>query len=128
MEKQNTTTAKDFALFTKYVKHYQELLGLKEWRIDIMHQDCSDPDTVSRAWFMSKDEFISLINLSKHWSGDEITNSRIKEAACHEVLHVLLADIIRFAGLRFLPNGIIDEEEHRIIRRLERAFTYSSRD
>jgi len=127
MPKKTETTKKDFALFCLEIKRIQNLLGLREWRIDLFHQDADDcNDVMSRAWFMSKEQFICAIGLAVNWGGDIVTKQRIKEAAFHEMGHILLADFVRYAGLRFIPAGLIEEEEHRVIRRLEAALTGES--
>jgi len=125
MPKKNQTTSKDFQLFSKEIKKWQIKLGLLDWRIDLFHLDAEE--FVSRGWTNIKDgNFIASIGLAVNWGEDTVTNKTLKETAIHEILHVLLADLCYFAEHRNTPAGLVDNEEHRIIRRLESVLTGKS--
>lgn len=104
-----------FAEFEKHCLSWQTRLGLQDWRFIMQHEDGEGPDgqfadvsydrrtRTARFMFYSKTE----------------TAQPIERRARHEVLHVLLADVLgEAAACRSDEHPDVVREEHRLIERL----------
>ena len=123
MPKIGVTSPADFKLFCEEVKKWQVRLGLLDWRIDFFHQNAVETVGATRGWFEARDGFVCNIGLALSWGEDEVTKEKVKETALHETLHIILAEMCWLADQRFLPQGLLEIEEHRIIRRFETCLT-----
>ena len=111
------TTKKHFEVFKKEVRLWIDRLGLAEWRLDVRHVDT---DGNARAWFWADSEgMYAVIGLSPDWGSDNVTQETLKSSAFHEVLHLLFASMTWAANERHVSKGYFEEEEHKVIRRLE---------
>ena len=82
--------------------------------IDVPESNASvNIDVTRRAEFVLDHESCS-------WTSQD--EKKIERFALHEVLHVLLFDLVVSAEDRFATSDEIDTAVHGIIRRLERAF------
>ncbi|MFA6091033.1 MAG: hypothetical protein WC774_04650 [Candidatus Gracilibacteria bacterium] len=115
---------KNIELFKKYVKFYIEYFGLIGYELDIESQ--IKPDVrASCYWHELKDHNegggqIATISYSESWIGYE-TKEGIKKTAFHEVMELFLAKLRDFSkNTKFIiPDFIVDDEVHRIIRIME---------
>lgn len=115
------TTKKHFRIFVKECEKWLNLFGLKAWEIEIVHRNHPGlPDTLS--WMQGarlKDRIIK-IGLSIDWGDDVITVKGIKLCAIHECLELLFIRLSILAKERFITEYEIDEEQHAILRTLEK--------
>jgi hypothetical protein len=119
----NKTTKQHFEIFKKEVRLWLKKFGLFEWRVDIRHDDSLDVKCAARASFWADAEsVIAVIALSPDWGPDKVTGGRIKSSAFHEVLHLLFSHMAWTANARNVDAGYFEEEEHKVIRRLENLF------
>ena len=118
----NRTTSKHFEIFKKEAELWINKIGLKDWRIDFVHRDSPDGKS-TRAWFRADIEArAGKIGLALDWAPDQITTSRLRISAFHEVLELLLAPLGWIAECRFAQPEEIPEATHAIIRRFENLF------
>jgi len=117
MKKQaNKPTAEQAKEFEEYVKHWQGILNLSDWRIEKSSK--SEKDAMASVYCDS------IARLATYRVGDfgstPITPESLSSTALHECLHVFLYDLITAATDRASPPEQIEIEEHRIINVLER--------
>ena len=121
MTKADRTTTKHFQIFKKEARLWLDRLGLKDYSVYFLHSQDGRED--SRAWIESDyNGKIASIGLSRDWSGDPVTVKKVRKAAFHEVVHLLLANLVVLGQERWTVQGIYGAEEHAIIRRLEALF------
>jgi hypothetical protein len=117
----NRTTTTHFKIFKKEAGLWLDKFGLKDYSVCFLHSNEGPEDT--RAWIESDfNGKIASIGLSRDWSGDEVTVHKVRRSAFHEVVHLLLANLIVLGQERWTVKGIYDAEEHAVIRRLEALF------
>ena len=107
---------KDFDLFKKHVVKWRDLLGERGWSIKVdadkiaegRDAECSY-DILNRC---------ALITIADNTEG---ASSKFLEAtAMHEILELVMADIRSLMG-EFYNENFVDQQIHRVIRRLENA-------
>jgi hypothetical protein len=112
----NKPNAEQIKEFNAYIKHWQNVLHMGDWRIE-------------KSAKMEKDAMASVVcdsmaRLATYKIGDfgaaEITPESLSATALHECLHVFLFDLITAASDRAAPPERMDIEEHRVINVLER--------
>lgn len=115
-KKDNKPSPEQVQEFEQYVKHWQTVLNLGDWRIEKSAKQEKDA--------MASVICDSIARLATYKVGDfgsaEITSESLSATALHECLHVFLFDLITAASDRAAPPERIDIEEHRIINVLER--------
>jgi len=117
MKKQaNKPTSEQIKVFDTYIKHWQNVLNLGDWRIERSAKTEKDA--------MASVMCDSMARLATYKVGDfgsaEITPESLSATALHECLHVFLYDLITASTDRAAPPERIDIEEHRVINVLER--------
>jgi hypothetical protein len=112
----NETTTDHADQFDVYIKRWQGELNLKDWRI------CRGAKPARGAMAdMSIDigARLAVWRLGKHFGTEPVTEQSLSATACHEMLHVLLADLTAAIETKASPD-LIESAEHRIINTLER--------
>ena len=112
------TTKKDFEIFKKEVKKWQDILGLQDWEISCVH---GGADEDSRANYLTNIAGrLCTIFLADNWDGcfEDKTERAIKQVAFHEVVELSLHDL-RVYALYFINEQFVDEAIHKIVRMLE---------
>lgn len=112
------TTAKHFKLFKAEALRTADVLGLHDWEFRLYHND-TRKDCLAHYSLLHEGKAAD-ITLTREWQDMPITNEAIKSAARHEVLHILLADLVYLAHARQTGEHDIETAEHAIIHRLER--------
>lgn len=117
-------TEEQFKLFTKFSEQWRLRLGLTDWDVYYVHKKVDD---VYARTNWDNGGRIATITLSTVW--DEIrplNNRELEKVACHEMLHVALADIVAHGEARYITGEGLERAEHTLIRRLEYAvFEYN---
>lgn len=115
-KKDNKPSLDQIKQFEEFVKHWQNVLHMGDWRIEKSAKQEKDA--------MASVTCDSMARLATYKVGDfgaaEITPESLSTTALHECLHVFLFDLITAASDRAAPPERIDIEEHRIINVLER--------
>jgi len=113
------TSELDFCYFQDRVDRWAERLGLGDWDIRCAHTECVE---VLAEVSINPVGRVASVALSTDWGDlDEITRDTLDKTARHEVLHVVLADLVRYAENRTQDEELRDTIEHAIVRRLEKA-------
>ena len=110
------TSKKDYELFKKEFKKWQDILSLKSWEIYCVH---GDTDNDCRAQLLVDQKArLATVYLAEEWEADGITDLLIKKTAFHEVCELFLYDITIMLGC-FFASAVVEEEIHKIIKTLE---------
>ena len=113
-----TVTKKHFQLFCSEFRRQVKRLGLQEWRLDFFHEDCG-PTTFSQVswYYLDRIVRVSLTLQTNYPSTDE----RIRAAALHEAIELLVTDLFSLAGDRYVNEGELQATKHTLIRRLDKV-------
>lgn len=120
--KRNLTTKRHFELFKKEAELWLRRFGLTDWSIEFRWQD-EEEKGQSRAWCRYNSyQKLGTISLTRDWSGDQVTDQKVKVCAIHEVSHLLFDPLELIAELRTFDKDDLARETHRLIRRFENLF------
>lgn len=108
------TTRKDVERFQAEFKRWIRLLGLSEWRIRFHHEPLDN----SMAAAIMPDCQARLVSVILGFTIDH----PIEEAARHEALELLVADLGWLPSQRYVREEEINVVRHAVIRRLENLF------
>lgn len=110
----NTCTPEQTAAFDAYVRKWQARLNLCDWRLERGQKPAKGA--------MASVEFNDPARLATYRLGDfgaeAITPDSLERTCIHELLHVLLHDLIAAAHAR--DDAATEAHEHRVINTLER--------
>jgi hypothetical protein len=103
--------------FDEFVRHWQQLLNLQDWRIEKGIKPARGA--------MASVECDSPARLAIYRLGDfgaeAITDSSLSHTALHEVLHIFLYELIAAAQDQKATPEQLESAEHRVINVLERV-------
>lgn len=112
----NPVGPEDAALFDGFVAKWQQILSLGDWRIERGSKPAKGA--------MASVEFTEGARLATYKLGDfgseKITPESLEKTAIHELLHILLHDLLAAAQDRGTPPEALEAAEHRVINLLER--------
>lgn len=112
----NPPSAEQALMFDGYVKKWQEKLSLCDWRIERGSLPCKKA--------MATIEFNDPARLAVYRLGDfgaeTITEESLERTALHELLHVVLHDLMMTTTDCSSSPEQIEAAEHRVINLLER--------
>jgi len=118
----NIPTTEDAQYFAQCVKKWQEVLNLGDWRIEKGLKPAKQA--------MASVEFNEGARLAIYRLGDfgseQINEKTLSCTALHELLHVLLHDLLTAAQDPKSSQDDIDKQEHRVINLLERLLKDSN--
>jgi hypothetical protein len=113
----NKPTAEQARLFDEYIRHWQTVLNISDWRLE-------------RSQKLAKNAMASMqcdnqARLGVYQLGDfgasPINEDTLSMTALHECLHVFLFDLITTAQDRSATPEQLESVEHRVINVLERV-------
>lgn len=114
----NLLTDDDVAVFWEAMTHWQEKLGLQDWRITQSMRPPPGAMACMDKWDWAARQVRCRLN--RNWKSEEPTPEAISKTALHECLHVLLHQLIESAkDARSLPEDVA-AAEHAVINTLER--------
>ena len=109
------TKKSDFKFFQKCAESLIDILGIKQWDIDFVHQPANPGDA---AWCSTNLEgMVAEIGLADEWSMP-ITEENLRRMARHEVFELFLAEMDDLARMRFLAEDRLNAARHRVIQTL----------
>jgi hypothetical protein len=95
--------------FDEFVRHWQQLLNLQDWRIEKGIKP-------ARGAMAS----VAIYRLGD-FGAEAITDSSLSHTALHEVLHIFLYELIAAAQDQKTTPEQLESAEHRVINVLERV-------
>ena len=107
-------TIAQFNAFKKHCEYYLALFGITEWDIDYKQHKMDDAARVT----YNCSARLACFQLTTKGTGDFCLQEDMQKLALHEVLHLLLADIVK--SQESLEENAI---EHTVIQRLIKAIT-----
>ena len=118
----NIPTPKDAEIFAQSVQKWQQVLSLGDWRIERGLKPAKQA--------MASVEFNEGARLATYRLGDfgaeKITPESLDQTALHELLHVLLHDLMSTAQDPKSSQDEIEAQEHRVINLLEKLLSRDS--
>ena len=112
----NPVTPEDAEKFAGFIAKWQTLLNLHDWRIQ---KRGSAVKGAMADIAISHTDKLAQYRIGKHFGADPVNDFTLESTACHELLHVLLADYKEIAASK-PTDEILQAAEHRVIHTLER--------
>ena len=114
---QNKPTAEQAVEFDEYIKHWQQVLNLNDWRLERSSRPAKGA--------MASMQCDNQARLGTYQLGDfgsaHIDSDSLSMTALHECLHVFLFDLITTSQNRSATPEELESVEHRVINVLERV-------
>jgi hypothetical protein len=118
----NIPTPEHAELFAQSVKKWQQVLNLGDWRIEKGLKPAKQA--------MASVEFNDTARLATYrlgdWGSEQISPASLDKTALHELLHVLLHDLMTVATDPKSSEDELEKQEHRIINLLENLLSKDS--
>lgn len=117
MKKSKNAPAPDqIAKFHDHVAHYQDLLNLRDWRIEPSGKPASRGAMADVR--ISMEDRLAVYSVGSDWGNIPISESSIRATACHEMLHVFLKPLMQACFQR--DESAAESIEHSVIVVLEK--------
>ena len=113
------TTGENIATFSKYVDYYQNVLNLRDWRVE--HSGHPAGRGAMAEVGISYPDKLAVWSLGKSFGSIEVTDETLKGTALHELLHVFFKPLIEAALSR--DEQAIETAEHSAIVVLEKLLS-----
>ena len=110
------TSKADFKYFRAKCEEVIDELSLRDWKFYFSHADVDEAYAWVRPDSQAKQ---ATVGLSVDWTGTKVTKEMLTYCAKHEILHVLLADLVNIGKNRTSTAQEFETAQHAIIRRLE---------
>lgn len=110
----NLLTPDQLQVFHAYMVKWQEILGLNDWRVEYSPRKTKNLADVA----VTYDARLAAYRLGD-WGAAEITDKNIEATALHELLHVLLAEVVNQKEYA-LEGEVLMAAEHRVVNVLEK--------
>ena len=112
----NLLTREQEAYFYSRVSHYQDVLNLRDWRIEASGRPAAKGAMADVG--VSLEDRLASVSLGKDWGGMQISDATLSETALHEVLHVFVSPYR--AACESRDSALADSVEHSLIVVLEK--------
>lgn len=104
--------------FEHYLAVWREKLGMLDWRITLSKVRCKK--NMAEVYKVDLEQRSATIRLGTDFGPTyEVTERTLEEAALHEILHVLLHELIETSKVEGQSEDVIRSSEHRIINLFE---------
>lgn len=119
------TLQQKIQFFTNEVQYYIEYFGLVDWKLFVNEIDkeevIKEKELCATCYVGDIENRTVAISYNKDWIDEENCLKTISQVAFHEVMELMLSKLNAFSNSRefFIPESIITEEIHKIIRTLE---------
>jgi hypothetical protein len=119
MKPTNIPNEEQSKLFDAYIVKWQVLLNLCDWRIEKGNRPAKNA--------MASVEFNGPARLATYklgdWGHTPITEKTLEQTAVHELMHVVLYDLVATSANRDSNSEDIETAEHRVVNLFERLLT-----
>lgn len=112
----NSPSPEQINFFFQRVKHYQDVLNLRDWRIEASGRPAAKGAMADVG--VSLEDRLASVSLGKDWGGMQINDATLSETALHEVLHVFTSPYR--AACESRDSALADSIEHSLIVVLEK--------
>ncbi|MEM4379681.1 MAG: hypothetical protein QXL01_03215 [Thermoplasmatales archaeon] len=112
----NYLTDEDRNKFYDYLYKWQKRLGLEHWSI---RRTAKKTKNMAMCVFDDPEHKMVKVLLGNNWHSCPVTDHNLESTAVHEILHILLHDLIEHARTKPKDDIGIAKEEHAVINRLE---------
>lgn len=112
----NPVTPEDIKAFNAFVRKWQDLLNLNDWRI--VHIEKTAKGAMANVGLSVVDR-MAMYRIGAEFGTEPVNDWSLESTACHELLHILLAEF-REAIEGKATEDLIRSLEHRIVHTLER--------
>jgi hypothetical protein len=106
------------ASFQRHLTAWQDRLGLSDWRIVLSSLRAKNAMAEMSKWDWKQRQVTCRIGLN--WKATPVTEHSIEQTAVHELLHVMLYELIAYAKESSTKDDDLASIEHRVINTLER--------
>jgi hypothetical protein len=120
----NRPSEKQVQEFDEYIKHWQQVLNLMDWRLERSNK----PIRAAMAAMQCDSQARLGVYQLGDFGGATIDRQSLSMTALHECLHVFLFDLIATAQDRLATPEQLDAAEHRVINVLERVLYAQAND
>lgn len=110
-------TEQQAAEFAGYVRAWQAKLGLIDWRINVTSKRAKSCMAQMFKWDLGQRQVVC--QLGDAWREAPPDSNALEQTAVHELLHVLLHELIETAKTPGVTDEAIASIEHRVINVLE---------
>lgn len=115
------TTRAHFNLFKSECLYWLKELGLLHWSVFFEHEKMESRYAGIQYRINGR---VATLALNTEWDGITFEKSaipsKLRESAIHECLHLLLADLCEHANSRSYSQELMERDEERVIRTLEK--------
>jgi hypothetical protein len=116
IKRRTKTNLKDFELFISECKKWIKFLELNRWDVIYYHKSSKGDPGWSQAGTQVFTDSHAEILFDTEWDIEDITVENIKNAAKHEVMHLLLGNIRNNVHQRFLTEREVCLAEEEVVR------------
>ena len=112
----NPVTPEDADKFEALVAKWQQLLGLQDWRIVRSPKRSTSMAEVHKRDVEAR---LACYRIGVSFGAEEVSDYTLESCAVHELLHVLLAELLEVAKSGADARQVMSAE-HRVVHTLER--------
>lgn len=117
MNADHLTTPDDAVEFESYLREWQIRLGLQDWRIVMSPVPAKGSMAEMDKWNWPQRQV--TCRFGNNWKATPVTPHSLEQTAVHELLHVLLYELIEVAKNNQVSPDDLMSAQHRVINALE---------
>ena len=118
MTTKNPVTKEDSDLFDRYMVEWQTKLNLNDWRIK--RSPIPAKGSMAVVHKMHVEDRLASYRLGSHFGLEKVTPYTLESTAVHELLHILLVELVEIATDKDHTQEQLMSAEHRVVNTLER--------
>lgn len=115
----NVPSAEQIAEFAAYIEHFQNMLNLRDWRIEASGKP-AQKGALAQVTILPEDR-LAVWAIGRDWGAMPINSKTLRETALHEILHVFLRPYSDACASR--DESASDAIEHSVIIVLEKLLS-----
>jgi hypothetical protein len=104
--------------FEQFLLQWQEKLNLKDWRINL--SPVRHKGVMAVVYKMDFEQRQATIRLGFDFGSDAVDDVSLEATALHELLHIMLCELMELAKEASTQGDPLRSAEHRVINTLER--------